>query len=70
MKVVLHSNKAENGVGKGQPGSDRAKNRNERREAEAQEEQPHTPTGNRTGHIHFHLTLSLENSLVRLTRAR
>jgi len=54
----LQTDEAEDGVSECQPGSDRAKDRNERREAEAQEEQPHTPTGNVTGHIHFHLTLS------------
>ena len=59
MKVVLHSNKAKNCVSECQPGSDRAEDGDKGRETNAQEEQPHTPTGQIAGHIHFHLTLSL-----------
>ena len=59
VMVVLHPDKTEDSVRERQPGRDRSENRNKRRETDAQEEQPHTPTGQITGHIHFHLTLSL-----------
>jgi len=56
---VLHSDKAKNGIGERQPGGNRAKHRDEGRKTDTKEEQPHTPTGQITGHIHFHRTLSL-----------
>jgi hypothetical protein len=59
--IKLHAEQGEYGVAESKQSADDARHgqRNKGTEAEPQEEQPHAPTRNVLGQIHFHLTLSL-----------